>query len=283
MLSKLIAQGPTRPLLEAWTTAVGAQGLPEYEFMRKIGLVYQLPLEAFDEHSRIDPDKVNSDINLRWRNPVQRVLGATFGMLGQNTANAVGLLTDGVMISLESCSDALDRHRPQPSADKSDLDSLRESVNALSEDVKASDVDDELREFLGRLVGTMLTAIDDYPLRGAAGLRDALEHVTGALTVRRDLTEKTAKEQPKIWERIDSALGRLASICIIVTTGFQLPGMVTQAIEGPSQSAPAVVVVQQSERPSDGPTKAATRAETGPTPASQPAAEAHDHPDSPKE
>src|SRR5437016_5039480 len=126
-------------------------------------------------------------------------------MEGANTTAVKAALTDGVMLSLEMCSEALHQHRPEHHA--GDLTSLREAIVALDEELQASSVDDELKEFLNRLVRAMLRAVDEYPFRGQDGLQSVFEQAVGALTrVRGDLAARTVEHHPKLWERIETVL-----------------------------------------------------------------------------
>jgi hypothetical protein len=239
----------------AWAKVLGYRSPDSPAFPRHFGLVYRLPDEIYAELAEISDSEYDPETVTRWRPAVEGVLRAIFtGTPGKQVASG---LNDASMLSLESCSFVLHRHRPQlvlPDSDHQRIDGLiKELLHELT-DSNETALDPELREFLVAQCSVMRNALRDVAIRGPAALEDALDQVWGAANRRADLAVRTGTEPNRsAWRKFREVIVVVGAVFQVATSAAALPGQVQQAIEGPQPPAQVQVEVVVSE-PGQSPT-----------------------------
>lgn len=250
-LSKLISKGRDYPLRQAWAEAVSSSLKDNTNLAKRVALVLALADQAETAVRALDEAAVNHELLLRWRAPVDEVLGTVVAMENSSTTFVILKLDSGVMYALESCSDALHRYSRGKTVELDTLESLKEAALLLREEVDQPGVDPELRLFIRPLIQVILDAVDEYMFRGADGLQAAYERVFGALRVHGDLVLKNKETHPRVWSQLEKTVGVLASVCIVGTTAVQLTGIVMHELEAAShqQSSSTAIVMPDRRAP----------------------------------
>lgn len=80
---------------------------------------------------------------------------------------------------LRLSSDLIEVKFPQNTLSDEDLAGLRLKINELTEEILASDVGDDLKQYLVRALRRLVNAIDEYQITGATGIVEAVEVAIG--------------------------------------------------------------------------------------------------------
>src|SRR5690606_37844735 len=120
-------------------------------------------------------------------------------------------LDEATMVALRFCADTLSRERGEGEVDSDTLAELSTEVSSLLEKVLASEVPDELKVILSEGLEVVRRALLEYRLRGADGLRRALETVIGSLIrhsaeVKKNQGKKTVREYLEFLARLNDVV-----------------------------------------------------------------------------
>ena len=166
------------------------------KLLRTYALVIDLPDEIEAEISKVKPETFNYSLAMRWREKIASAFEVDF-------SSAVpidqfrGRYDGETLAHLEWCDDLLRRSLPGRSApQQSDLERITALVTELERDLSgAPDLDPELRAFLLRHARAMAQAVSDVPVRGTAGLQEALDQALGDIYIRRPHLMEQAEDR----------------------------------------------------------------------------------------
>lgn len=140
------------------------------------GLEIELYLEPFPRiRSVIKPSMLNS------------------GQLG----SPMKLISSSDITVLKFCATELSKHYAEPVVDEQLLLELRSQIDSLFDEVRASSLPKELKEFLLKHLETVRRAIQEYRIRGVERLKEALEQLAGSVMVNENLL-KASKESEAV-------------------------------------------------------------------------------------
>ncbi len=135
-------------------------------------------------------------------------------------------LDEPTMQALELAADLVSHQHPEPLIDQKQLAELLAEVNNLLENVLNSDVDVNLKNVFTECLEKIRRAVVEYRLRGASGLRDALDNSVIILARHKDIVEREAKGNP-IASSFFVVLSNLSSL---ITVGSPLIPLLTPFI-----------------------------------------------------
>jgi hypothetical protein len=156
----------SQPAHGAWATALVVPGNDLALLLRRLALVVELPAQIEAEIAKVDPDEFDQDAVMRWKGPLDPVLGPT--LFGHEQSGVVADRIDSsALLSLEQCSFVLHRHRRQPGVIDSDIERLRSLLDDLRTEVEHNlDSELELRDFLLHHTQAMTEALDVLVISG---------------------------------------------------------------------------------------------------------------------
>jgi hypothetical protein len=244
----------------AWSEVLRIPAERWAELLHAYSLVVNLPGEITAEVERIDKAQFNYELAMRWCPAVVSALEVDFAR-NVALANVKQRYSAETLFQLELCDDVLRRHGPARSPlQESDLERITARVDDLERDLAEGPViDPELRAFLLLHARAMAQAIRDAPVRGSAGLEEALDQALGDVFVRRpDLLQRVKRVSPDragkflaVIQAVVLALQiTLTSLQIEQTGGSQGDGRTVVQVdlkETPALPAPPTVPPSSSE------------------------------------
>lgn len=194
---------------DVWGEVFGVEPKDTANLLYMYAQLIQLIRTAKDAVEQVDD--VDHSIYLKPFSKLERVF-AKANLEGgwQGTRNEID---DATVVALQFCADMLSRERGEGEIDEELLTELSEGVSELLEMVMASDLPDSLRIVLVENLEAVRRAILEYRLRGAEGLRRALETAIGSL-IRHSEEMKKYKEKPSV-KRYIEILGRLNEVVAV--------------------------------------------------------------------
>jgi hypothetical protein len=130
----------------------------------------------------------------------------------------------GTMTVLEFAVNELGKYHHEEPIPKEDLDSIRAEASELLAEIEDATIDDDLRMILMDSVGMVVRSIDEYRIRGAAGMRDIVAFSIGQFVLNHDLYEKTKNES--VVKRFSAIVGKISTVVAASIKVYQLYGKV---------------------------------------------------------
>jgi len=118
-------------------------------------------------------------------------------------------LFDSELRDLQYCSDLLSEHFPEELIEADQLMELLKEVEALYDDVWTCDLDDDLKKIVLENLQTIKNAVNDYKIRGADGLQDALATIIGTAAMVRPIDTTSGSNT---FERLSKVVDMLAKL-----------------------------------------------------------------------
>lgn len=116
---------------------------------------------------------------------------------------------------------------------------------AVEEELAA---EQELRDFLLHHAETMSRALNDYQVRGVAGLENAFDQAIGSMERRGGEFVSKGYTRREAWKKFGAAIGAVAAVLAIPPSAVQIVSEVRSAIDGPSIPPVEEVIVVTPER-----------------------------------
>ena len=257
LLSEIRQQPPNQNIVQAWGEVLKIPASRRAELFRTYSFVVGLPDEIAAEVRKVDQEKYNISLAMRWRDKAAHAFEVDFS--GAVPVPHFTERYDGETLAhLEWCDDLLRRGLPGRSApQQSDLERITALVTDLERDLSEdSEIDPELRAFLLQHAQAMAQAVRDVPVRGTAGLEEALDQATGDFYIRRPhLAARTDPARAQVFLAIVSAVllalqCALTSVQIAYASDAPPPPHVTVEIEGTCLPAVPALPAPRSASPS---------------------------------
>lgn len=230
ILSDAIKRNGGEATIKVWSAVFDANGddaIPRVFYC--LGLLHQLTFAVEDRVRRIPG--LNTDLYLRAMPDIRRALSpARTDFAFNDTAGRY--LNAGTMTVLEFCANELGKEHHEDAIPAEELNALRTDIDALFSDVSSADIDKDLQVLLLDLLSMMLRSIDEYRIRGAAGIRDAMAFSIGQFCINHDLYQKTKKEP--VVDRFSKILARISTVVSTAIKVMSLYGKVAPILGLPT-------------------------------------------------
>ena len=196
------------PTLDAWGKILFEKGANKKTsvVLARIGMVMRLPAETLEVLEEVPG--IDAALHLGW---VPAVEDAFCRMRLDATINHfTHRIDDATLVRLHAADHALSQYSPEPSLTPDHLTRLNTKIDELREEIETGDgLPREVRTFLlEQLLGIQL-AVETYRIRGARGLRDAVNRAVGALTTEEQVTRRP---RTRTWARILLFCAHLAAL-----------------------------------------------------------------------
>jgi hypothetical protein len=165
----------------------------------------------------------NTQIFLEWMIPVQQAFSAL------SLPGALSSFTDRydavVLERLRFCADMLSRRGSEPELLAEELRKIHKEVDELIKEIKESEVDAVLLEFMLRHLNSISDAVREYNLFGSDRIREEVSSAIGAFVFYPNETKRAGK---KYWEVISHVanLAQIGASAVVIGELFSklLPG-----------------------------------------------------------
>ncbi|WP_017630574.1 hypothetical protein [Vibrio sp. 624788] len=135
---------------------------------------------------------LNHDLYLSSFSRVERALIPL--NLASSWSNVKVHLSDEALIRLQFCAEELSSFYAEDSLSEEELKNIIEKIETLFDTVYSSDLPDALRLALLEEVERLRNAISMYKIKGAKGLKDALQGTIGAVVTNQEELRNVADE-----------------------------------------------------------------------------------------
>lgn len=120
-------------------------------------------------------------------------------------------LTDEALTRLEFCSEELSTFYAEDTLSEEDLAEIIEKTESLFEAVSSSSLPDILRFSLLEEVERLRSAISMYRIKGAKGLKQALQGTIGAVVANQEELKTVSSDNPDVLQRLGELIDKLDS------------------------------------------------------------------------
>ena len=133
-----------------------------------------------DVKSKVLAEEVKNSLYLKHFDKIEAA--TRFDQLGAAWSGSENQLTEAAMDGLEHCAELLSKSYAESDISEEIL-AIKDNVDELSEEVLASDLDPEIRDFILKELEMIRRGIFDYRTRGAAGLKDSIAMAVGTIVM----------------------------------------------------------------------------------------------------
>ncbi|WP_280551642.1 hypothetical protein [Halomonas sp. 25-S5] len=170
-------------------------------------------------------NQLNHELYLKSFNQINR---AFFPLnLGASWNSVKTHLTDEALTRLQFCAEQLSTFYTEDTLSEEDLAEIVKKTEALFEAVFNSSLPDVLRLSLLEEVERLRNSISMYRIKGAKGLKEALQGTVGAVLANQDELKDAAAQNPEVLRRLGELIDKLDSF---TARALKLKRMVTKPI-----------------------------------------------------
>lgn len=190
---------------DVWSEVLDCDGQPEAEITRKVVAVYNL-CEEVQNLLELIPG-INHELFLSAFPKVKRSI---FPLnMGSNWQSQKRNLDQGVIATLQFCSEELKKHYSEEAISEQDLQDIKSQIEDLFEFINISKIDPVLRLALLEELERIRSAISMFKINGAKGLKQALQSTLGSVLANQEKISELHKDKPTILEKIFTLLDKL--------------------------------------------------------------------------
>ncbi len=147
--------------------------------------------------------------------------------LGGSWKSVKGHLTEECLTRLQFCAQELSTFYTEDTLSEKDLKEIIENTEALFESVYVSSLPDGLRLSLLEDVERLRNSIAMYRIKGAKGLKEALQGTIGAVVANQEELKETSEQNPDVIKRLGELIDKLDSF---TSRALKLKKMLTKPI-----------------------------------------------------
>ena len=213
---------------KVWSETLNCSESDDAEISLRVIEVYQLSHEV-QRLIKLIPE-LNHDLYLE---SFSKIDSAIFPLnLQSRWGDKKKSLGEGLMTSLKFCAEELGKHYSEESISDDDLKEVTQMVTELFDVVSSSDIDPTLRMALLEEIERIRSAIAVYRIRGARGVKEALQSLLGAVIVNREGLAELSDDRPGITTKLGELIDKLDSFTSrALKVGRVLSGPIAKALE----------------------------------------------------
>lgn len=203
----------TDPCKSAWERLLDAEGKPSL-LMSRLGKVMEMPELVIKAVQEVFPNHGNNWGH--WSGQVN--LGFQQQNLSSDWRSFISAIDDHTITYLKMTSDMLATKANTELVPGASLAAIKADLSLILEEVLESDQPDEVKKYLARSIGKIISSIDEYRLTGALPLLDAIDSSIGHIAL--DVSYRNFLVDTEIGQRLMDALTAMANV---VTVSVGLP------------------------------------------------------------
>ena len=201
------------PCREVWEEILDARGNQPL-LLSRLGKIMELPASIIESFQQAFPNEGNTWSH--WESKVNT------GFMVQNLHGSwesfIQHIDDHTITYLRMTSNLLASKSTTRLIASEALNQIRGDLQAILDDLLASDEPDEVKKYLARNIRRMITSIEEYRLTGALPLLDAIDTTIGHAALEKDY--KNFLTDSELGKRL---LDTLSSMANVVTVAVGIP------------------------------------------------------------
>lgn len=215
--------GDSLKVRDAWAQVLGYDSKEEAELVRALVEIYGL-CEEVKRLVRLNPD-LNHELYLASFPKIEKTILPI--NLGQSWKQIRGNLDGEVLARLQFCAEALAGFYSEESISEEDVVEISEMARSLEDLLHQSQIPTELKLALLEEVEKIRRAISYIRIKGAKGVKEALQSLVGAVVANEEGLRELKTSQPDVLERLGALLDKLDSFA---ARALKLKRMVTAPV-----------------------------------------------------
>jgi hypothetical protein len=235
---------------DVWSGVFGIPPQDTTTLFRRLATLTELPAEAAAAIAALPNEP--EDERYLWKPPIEEMLQRVMASINGQWRDPASLLTPVPMSNLRYWAKKLEIVRPEPVLDEDEVREVHRLVRELIERVLNSPLEIEVKEFLLDQLRAADAALQEYRIRGVAGVVAVLKEMAGGLWTDPPVARKAAETEEG--RSVMTVLGRFArmfaDVARVVDVVARLYGHQLELPAPPIQhllAAPGVVDVQCTE------------------------------------
>lgn len=161
---------------EVWAQVLKTEPGNKADIIRRVSLLQELLGEVKTKISCIEG--LNTDLYLSTFQHLENAINVTNFDVPWDSYKPQ--LNDAAMLNLAHCAEQLSRY-DESQIDENELSELLKSIDELSDKIRSGTISKPLQEIMLDLLETMRRSINEYRIRGAAGMKRELAYSVGVL------------------------------------------------------------------------------------------------------
>jgi hypothetical protein len=134
---------------------------------------------------------------------------------------------------------------PEPDVDHNQLEQFRDEIKSLLDEVLASNIDKDLKDFFRVHLSEILDAIQNFMVSGVKGLKEAVQKTLAEVAMNEPLREKV--NSSSFGKRLWNLIGGVSTVLSLVTGAVALPDIIQKALPPITPE----LVIENSNHPDD--------------------------------
>jgi hypothetical protein len=219
ILKEAVTQEDSTPTGTVWSIVLGT-GSNAFEIYAGLSKFIWL-----SEEVRKDLSSMPIELNMDWLNDCEvRLFQSNLNEPWQNDKYAYkATLSQAVNIS------SLLRYTfPEPDVDHNQLEQFRDEIESLLNEVLASNIDKDLKDFFRVHLSEILDAIQNFMISGVKGLKEAVQKTLAEVAMNEPLREKV--NSSSFGKRLWNLIGGISTVLSLVTGAVALPDIIQKAL-----------------------------------------------------
>ena len=188
----------------AWISILEMEGCSELELIRAM-----LDLSDLARKSRqlIDSFAPNSELFLEKYEVVE--LSVLPNEMDTPFVETFKFVTEDIITRLKFSCDMISKVYDEGEVKSQDISNITSSVNDLYDEVKESNLDAQVKNFLLESIEGIRRAITHYDIYGAKGLRDAFQSALGGIVANKDALKEAGTNNKNILDKFGIILSKV--------------------------------------------------------------------------
>ncbi len=205
ILTQLKGSSANSKLKNIWADVLGIDKNDEMKVVRQVIEVYRLTLEV-EKLIKLKPE-INHELYLASFDIMENITSPTnFHKLWHEVS---GQFETDVLTRLEFCSYELSRFYEEERVSEEEILEISEMVESLFEELNNSSIDDVSKLLLLEEIERIRHALANYRIKGAKGVKEALQATLGSVMVNKEQLKPLAKNSPETLDRLVKLLDKL--------------------------------------------------------------------------
>jgi hypothetical protein len=208
-----------KPLFVVWRSMFSIpDDKPDWYVLNSLALFARLPYQTLEIARRFTSEELPEDTYLDWKDDLLKACSTISS--SALLAHFITPVSDVSLKSLQACAHIFSQRYPEKVIAEKDIAELNQKVTELQAELDASDIPDNLKQYLYDHIFLIQTALDHYPIMGSVGLKDAIDSCLGAGFTSTEIVQQTGKTD--VGKRYWEFLSRGAMLIQYSETGIKL-------------------------------------------------------------
>jgi hypothetical protein len=216
---------------DAWRQLLDVPGADVSTLLRRVAAVLEIPARLSSQVQTVAArEGYDPNVFLGWRDAVEKAFSTV--NFASHWEHVVTHISGETLVTLQFCDQLLQRSSPEPVLTDEQVQSIRQQVELLQDEVTQSAVRERVKGIILHHLDAILNALDDYQVLGVEPLADAAKAAAGTLIVNRvEIWVQATPPEQKLLVRMMAIVRNIAIAVSLTVNVLQLPPHLEQFLD----------------------------------------------------